>query len=373
MIGRFIRLVAALLGIATAGCGGGSPVAPPPAVENPVVQSISPNVGSTAGGTEVTIRGLRFAAGATVTLGGRAATDVSVQGSDSLTARTPAGLAAGAVDVVVSVAGRSGSLPGGFTYQTPPPNVAPTVTSIRVQGSRPRQPPNFADLGETLAVSAEVTDPETAPELLEYRWLPSLGTMSGTGRTATWQAPASAESTPAQVTITLRVVERYGTGGVFQQETTAGSTVRLHDSVREIGSMARRFLEEFSKPQTNQDVNDIMRDFKASACPVPREVDDERDQVIQHYTNYVMQSYEIGTAGVQVTFGGTCYGPLPADACIAVPVRWNSTDRRTGRTEPTAGIDHLTAVYSGADSRWWLCSSRYEHFGTAGHALYSSK
>ena len=135
----------------------------------------------------------------------------------------------------------------------------------------------------------------------------------------------------------------------------------------------RRFLEEFSKPQTNKDVNDIMRDFKAVACPAPGEAESERADVIRHYTNFVMHSYDIGTANDQVTFGGTCYGPLSGDACIAVPVRWNSTDLRTGRTDPTRGIDHLTGAYSSADSRWWLCSSRYEHLGTIAHSFYSSK
>ncbi len=372
MVGRVFRLAAAAcVSISAIACGGGSPVAPPPVAEGPAVYSISPNGGNTAGGTEVTIRGLRFAAGATVTLGGRPATDVAVQSNEALTARTPAGAAAGAVDVVVSVAGRSASLPGGFSYQTPPPNVAPTIASITAQGSKPREPANFADLNESLAVSATVTDPETAADHLEYQWSATMGAISGTGRTTAWQAPATVETTPVQVTITLRVVERYGAGGIFQQDATATRIVRLHDSARELGIMARRFLDEFSNPQTNGDVNDIMRDFKASACPVPGEVNDERDQVIAHYTNYQMLSYEIGGASVQVNFGGTCYGPLPGDACIDVPVQWNSTDRKTGRTELTRGIDHLTGVYANADSRWWLCSSRYA--GTAGHAFYSSK
>jgi hypothetical protein len=372
MIRRLVRVSAAWLGVATIACGG-SPIAPPPVDQSPAVQSITPNAGSTAGGTEVTIRGLRFGAGATVTLGGRLATDVNVQSSESLTARTPAGASAGAVDVVVSVGGRSGSLPGGFTYRTPPPNVAPTITSITALGNRLRQPANFAELNDSLVVTAAVIDPETAADQLEYQWGASLGTISGNGRTVTWQAPASAETTPVQVTITLRVVERYGEGGIFHQEASGTRTVRLHDSVREIGAMAQRFLTEFSKPQTNRDVNDIMRDFKAAACPVPSEVEAERDQVVQHYTNYFMQSYQIGTPSVQVNFGGTCYGPLPGDACIAVLVRWNSIYTPTNRPEPTSGIDHLTAAYASTDSRWWLCSSRYEQTGTAGHAFYSSK
>ena len=47
----------------------------------PTVSSVSPNSGSTAGGTAVTITGTNFAAGATVTFGGTAATNVVVVSS----------------------------------------------------------------------------------------------------------------------------------------------------------------------------------------------------------------------------------------------------------------------------------------------------
>ncbi|PYR31928.1 MAG: hypothetical protein DMF90_24635, partial [Acidobacteria bacterium] len=42
------------------------------------MSSVAPNSGSTAGGTAVTITGSNFAAGATVTLGAAAATNVVV-------------------------------------------------------------------------------------------------------------------------------------------------------------------------------------------------------------------------------------------------------------------------------------------------------
>jgi len=90
----------------------------------PTVSSVSPNSGSTAGGTSVTITGANFAAGATVTFGSAAATSVVVVSSTSITARTPAG-SAGALTVTVTVSGQSGSLTNGFTYI-----VTPTVTSV---------------------------------------------------------------------------------------------------------------------------------------------------------------------------------------------------------------------------------------------------
>ena len=75
--------------------------------------------------------------------------------------------------------------------------------------------------------------------------------------------------------------------------------------------MSRRFLTEFSKTQTNRDWQDIMKDFKREACPVPREYDDERDQVVNHYSNFTMHNYDIGPAEVGVGFGGTCAYGLP--------------------------------------------------------------
>ena len=72
----------------------------------------------------MTITGTNFAAGATVTFGSTAATNVMVVSSTTITATTPAG-SAGAVTVTVTSSGQSGSLANGFTYV-----LAPTVTSV---------------------------------------------------------------------------------------------------------------------------------------------------------------------------------------------------------------------------------------------------
>ena len=81
----------------------------------PTVSSVIPNSGSAAGGTAVTITGTNFAAGATVTFGSAAATNVVVVNSTTITATTPAG-SAGAVTVTVTSGGQSGSLASAFTY-----------------------------------------------------------------------------------------------------------------------------------------------------------------------------------------------------------------------------------------------------------------
>lgn len=71
------------------------------ATPGPTVSSISPTSGTTAGGTAVTITGTGFVSGATVTIGGVAATSVVVGSATSLTAVTGARVA-GTVDVVVT-------------------------------------------------------------------------------------------------------------------------------------------------------------------------------------------------------------------------------------------------------------------------------
>ena len=92
----------------------------------PTITSITPTLGPQTGGTPVTIAGTNFLAGAAVSIGGVAATGVTVQNATTITATTGA-RAAGAVDVVVTNPDwHSGTLTNGFTYVLP----APTVTTI---------------------------------------------------------------------------------------------------------------------------------------------------------------------------------------------------------------------------------------------------
>jgi len=83
------------------------------------VVSISPSAGPLAGGTVVTITGTGFVNGASVTIGGTAATNVTVVNDTSITATTPAGKA-GQQDVRVTVPNGSMTLTGGFIYGIPP-------------------------------------------------------------------------------------------------------------------------------------------------------------------------------------------------------------------------------------------------------------
>lgn len=97
----------------------------------PTVLSVSPDNGTTLGGTAVTITGASFVATPTsVTFGGSACTSVTFVSSTSLTCTTPAH-AAGAVNVVVTNPdAQTGTGTAVYTYATPPDGV---VYRLRVR------------------------------------------------------------------------------------------------------------------------------------------------------------------------------------------------------------------------------------------------
>lgn len=79
------------------------------------VDSITPATGAAAGGTDFVIKGTGFNAGATVTIGGGAATALKVVNSTTITGKTPAH-AAGAVSVVVNDPSGNITKASFFTY-----------------------------------------------------------------------------------------------------------------------------------------------------------------------------------------------------------------------------------------------------------------
>lgn len=100
----------------------------------PTISSISPNGGTTAGGTSVTISGTNLSTVSAVTFDGSAAT-ISTKTSTQLVVVTPAH-SAGAVDVVVTNTAGSVTSANGFTYATTPTvrswTATPSITSGNV-------------------------------------------------------------------------------------------------------------------------------------------------------------------------------------------------------------------------------------------------
>jgi peptidase M28-like protein/Big-like domain-containing protein/IPT/TIG domain-containing protein/invasin-like protein len=89
-------------------------------VDPPTITAVTPGLGPTAGGTLFTVRGTNMASGATVTVGGNEAVDVTVIGGVILTGRTVAHVA-GVTDVEVrNPDGQASVLTGAFTFVAPP-------------------------------------------------------------------------------------------------------------------------------------------------------------------------------------------------------------------------------------------------------------
>jgi hypothetical protein len=154
----------------------------------PTVSGVSPNSGSTAGATAVTITGTNFATGATVTFGGAAVTNVVVVSGTQITATTPAG-SAGAVTVTVTVGGQTGSLANAFTYASP--TSPPTVSGVSPNSGSTGGGTAVTIAGTNFAAGAAVTFGGTAAT--------NVAVVSGTEITAMTPA-GSAEAVTVTVT-----------------------------------------------------------------------------------------------------------------------------------------------------------------------------
>ncbi|MFN0087012.1 MAG: M36 family metallopeptidase [Blastocatellia bacterium] len=104
----------------TAGTGGAAPA----------LTTLFPNTGTVRGGTPVTIVGANFTPETEVTFGPQKAA-VAFVNANTLRAVTPAGAAAGAIEVAAANGGQRASIAGGFTYTSASP---PTVQLLTMTG-----------------------------------------------------------------------------------------------------------------------------------------------------------------------------------------------------------------------------------------------
>jgi hypothetical protein len=273
----------------------------------------------------------------------------------TLTAVTPQHAAA-SVDVSVTVGANSGSLARGFTFVA---NAPPTIASIAVRHPRPRAPAQYASVGETVTVSASLSDAETAVDQMTLAWSSDVGgTFTGTGATVMWSAPLDVTGTPRTATLTVTVTERYtatdssGLPLSGENRATSSTPVRVHNSTREVSDLASEFLLDFSK---QLDPTHVMRNFTPT-CPGTA---DELGDVRNNQANFLITSYTVGTPSTRADFTGTCpFRNRLGDACAFVPVEWHSTIKSNGRAIWTRGVDQVTAILE--NDRWRLCASDYD-------------
>ncbi len=357
---------AAVVVLAAAGlsaCADETPMGPGAGL---AVTAISPPTGSTTGSTPVTITGRAFAAGATVTIGGVAATNVNVQSATTITATTGA-RNAGAGDVVV-VSGGQASLANAYTYVAPSGgNQPPSVSSIRSTGSRANQPSAFGDLGETLTLIASVSDNETAAAALTFEWS-GQGTFGSPGATTTWTLPATLPTTPTPLTASLRVTETFTEGGITHRNTTTSNfVVQVHDSQKEILDAGVDFLTLWSNSSNSTDA--VLHGF-STTCDGGRGRSGEANDTNNAHAQFVQDFPRFTIARlppVTFNFGGACGVPSSpprsqpnVDACSAYQVHWEVTiisGARTGARDITEGIDYVSAALE--NNVWKLCHSDF--------------
>jgi hypothetical protein len=212
-----------------------------------------------------------------------------------------------------------------------------------------------------VSVSATVHDDDTPASQLEFQWLAAVGTFSGTGASVTWTAPSGATAIPTDVTITLKVIDHYGFQGqtpAFTQSVTGTTTLSLHDSANEVGTMARQFLLDFSNSAIPVSV--VMRNFDMTCLPAAQ---DEWDQVVNNRAEVHIEKSTIGSAATTVPFGNA-FCPIPGrtqrgDACSAVPVHWESTVLLNRHYTVAEGVDYVSAYYLRDSKVWKLCDSQF--------------
>jgi hypothetical protein len=210
-----------------------------------------------------------------------------------------------------------------------------------------------------------VTDAESQISDLKFNWSAAEGTFSGTGSSVIWKAPATIQA-PTELMINLEVVETYKSQGKSVDNKVTGSApLSLHDSVREVGDMARQFLLDFSD-STLTDIPYIMRNFQPDCYGTAAET----SQVTDNRRNFRIIEWRVDPATTTISFGGLFPFPLRppqrGDARALVRTFWRSTVLRTfedltaGQEKIANGIDHVAAFYYRDQKRWRLCDSQYE-------------
>jgi hypothetical protein len=250
-------------------------------------------------------------------------------------------------------------------------NSPPVIRAFTIQGTRSNEPANFADVSEEIPVKVDVRDEESAIGDLRFTWSATVGTFSGVGAEVIWKAPSTAV-TPTEVTISLELVETYRSQGRNVENKVAGSTtLMLHDSIKEVGAMARQFLLDFS--DSTKSVAEVMRNFAPDCHGTALETS---DVTINRQVFWIEES-NIGEPDTSINFGGICrFRNKRGDACSRVSVYWKSrfvkdnpqSNNKAGDLTTAWGTDHVAAMYYRDQKRWKLCDSQFEgtHLGIRG-------
>lgn len=256
-------------------------------------------------------------------------------------------VARGIVALMIVIAAACGSP----NRPTPPPLVVgpatpPVVRSISVPASR-------VETGRDITITAVVEDAETPLSQLTYLWTANIGTITGSGTTATWRhAPGLQKG--ADVVVTLMVADTHDVilnNQIVKQDfyvLAQAAPFRLHDSVAEVKELARKFLIDLFGTSSVSAI-DCMVDFSDVCADLPEGKRIEFQQVVDHRRDYVVLDRQV--LSQTVDWRGTDAGSVHSVTFYR--------DRRTdtGFIGTTCGDFELTVVY--VTGRWWLCQSYF--------------
>jgi hypothetical protein len=154
----------------------------------PRIQSVSPQMGSPAGGYLVTVTGENFEPGCSVLFGSHYGQTTFIN-PNSLAAVVPPG-ESGRVDVIVTnPEGDQDRFAGGFHYNDPP-----TIISIQAV-------PNPIVRNTTSVITVTATDPEAEGLDYEYRLAQGSGSLTSQQDHATYKSPNTTGTALIQVTV----------------------------------------------------------------------------------------------------------------------------------------------------------------------------
>jgi hypothetical protein len=255
----------------------------------------------------------------------------------------------------VALSACNGDSPTNPGQQPPPPavNQAPVIDSVSSDVQR-------AEVGTEVIFTATVRDAETPVNELIFEWATDGGTFSGAGSSISWRPPDNA-TTPADFVIRLTVREQYGTAPAGGQRpehrvTATSNSVRVHNSPKELGDMALRFLMDFANSSVSPDT--CVQEF-SNSCPGKAV---ERSQIQDNRRDYDILSSSLRLREVVVSqdrmsarMRVNCAFTSRVKACVP----GNSVPGcAVGATERVEGDCNTTGVYE--QGRWWLCDSTFD-------------
>jgi hypothetical protein len=252
-----------------------------------------------------------------------------------------------AMSVMMTASGCGGSPAAPRDVGTPPVmvnNPPPVIESIVASASR-------TEVDTNVTLSATVRDAETPVGQLRFEWGADAGTFTGEGASVTWRAPREI-SAPTDLTIRLTVTETLASG-LLQSVNGTSPAIRVHDSPKELGTLAMSFLGDFANSSVSPST--CVRDFSDSC----RGKAEEKGDIESNREHFTILNSSLRLRGTRVSANGLSGDMTVACSFTSRIIKCDSgvAGCVVGSVGTVAGDCALTAVYE--QQRWWLCTSNF--------------